>query len=74
MMAKCTARLIQRPSVLGSLALAYGYLSGYLKNIPQVGDEDLSGTLALNKCVAYWAPNDLALVQDGIVRYAARER
>ena len=38
MLAKCLRRLWRRPYVVGSLALMYGFLSGYLKRIPQVND------------------------------------
>jgi glycosyltransferase involved in cell wall biosynthesis len=36
--AKCAKRLFGRPYVLGSLALAYGYLSARWENMPQVDD------------------------------------
>jgi biofilm PGA synthesis N-glycosyltransferase PgaC len=38
MIGKCVRRLGQKPPVLGSFALMYGYLTGYLKRIPQVDD------------------------------------
>lgn len=38
MVSKCVSRLVQRPFVLGSLGLMYGFLSGYIKHIPQVDD------------------------------------
>ena len=38
MLGKCLRRLVQKPLVLGSFALMYGYVSGYLKGIPQVDD------------------------------------
>lgn len=38
MLGKCIRRLGQKPPVLGSLALMYGFISGYLKGIPQVND------------------------------------
>jgi biofilm PGA synthesis N-glycosyltransferase PgaC len=38
MLAKCTSHLADRPLVLGSLALLYGFVSGYVKGIPQVDD------------------------------------
>jgi glycosyltransferase involved in cell wall biosynthesis len=41
MMAKCIARLVRRPYVLGSLALLCGFFSGYLKQIPRVDDPEL---------------------------------
>jgi biofilm PGA synthesis N-glycosyltransferase PgaC len=41
MMAKCLSRMIRRPYIIGSLALAYGYIVGYLTQLPQVGDANL---------------------------------
>jgi glycosyltransferase involved in cell wall biosynthesis len=41
MAAKCIVRLIRQPYVMGSVALAYGFLSGYIKGIPQVNDSAL---------------------------------
>ena len=38
MLGKCLRRLVQRPPVVGSMALMYGFISGYLKRIPQVDD------------------------------------
>jgi poly-beta-1,6-N-acetyl-D-glucosamine synthase len=38
MFLKCLRRLKQNPPLLGSIGLMYGYISGYLKNIPQVND------------------------------------
>jgi glycosyltransferase involved in cell wall biosynthesis len=38
MLSKCVARLIQRPYILGSIGLMYGFVTGYLKRIPQVDD------------------------------------
>jgi biofilm PGA synthesis N-glycosyltransferase PgaC len=38
MLSKCIVRLFQRPYVLGSVGLMYGFLTGYLKHIPQVDD------------------------------------
>jgi biofilm PGA synthesis N-glycosyltransferase PgaC len=38
MFSKCVRRLWQRPFVLGSVGLMYGFVSGYIKNIPQVDD------------------------------------
>ena len=40
MLAKCLRRLVKRPAVVGSVALMYGYVAGYLKGIPQVDDPD----------------------------------
>ena len=38
MLAKCALRLLQRPIIVGSLALMYGYATGFVKQIPQVDD------------------------------------
>jgi hypothetical protein len=40
-LAKSVARFIQRPYVLGSLALIYGYLAAYFEQIPRVNDPAL---------------------------------
>jgi biofilm PGA synthesis N-glycosyltransferase PgaC len=40
-MAKCIKRLFDRPYVLGSLALAYGYVAARLEKMPQVDDPKL---------------------------------
>ena len=39
--AKSMARLPQRPYILGSLALLYGYVTAYLERIPRVNDPEL---------------------------------
>ena len=41
MAAKCLARLGRRENVRGALALMYGFVTGYLKRIPQVDDPQL---------------------------------
>jgi poly-beta-1,6-N-acetyl-D-glucosamine synthase len=38
MVSKCVRRLVQRPFVVASFGLMYGFLSGYIKHIPQVDD------------------------------------
>lgn len=38
MLGKCLRRLATKPIFLGSFALMYGYVTGYLKRIPQVDD------------------------------------
>lgn len=38
MLSKCTYRLVQRPYVIGSVALLYGFITGYLRRIPQVNE------------------------------------
>jgi hypothetical protein len=40
-LAKSVARVVQRPYLLGSFALVYGYLAAYLEHIPQVNDPAL---------------------------------
>lgn len=41
MLVKCMRRLLKKPYVLGSTALLWGFLSGYLKRTPQVKDRGL---------------------------------
>jgi poly-beta-1,6-N-acetyl-D-glucosamine synthase len=38
---KCLARAFRKPYIIGSIALAYGFVSGYLKHIPQIDDRRL---------------------------------
>jgi biofilm PGA synthesis N-glycosyltransferase PgaC len=38
MIVKCVARLTQKPYVIGSIVLMYGFVSGYLMKVPQVDD------------------------------------
>jgi len=38
MISKCLGRLIRKPYLVGSIALFYGFVSGYLKRIPRVDD------------------------------------
>jgi glycosyltransferase involved in cell wall biosynthesis len=38
MAVKCISRLRERPFVVGSLALFYGYLSAYVRSVPQIDD------------------------------------
>jgi hypothetical protein len=38
MTGKCIVRLIQRPYVIGSIGLMYGFISGCLKGVPQTTD------------------------------------
>jgi biofilm PGA synthesis N-glycosyltransferase PgaC len=40
-MAKCIKRFVQKPYIIGSVALLYGYLSGYWKRVPRVDDDEL---------------------------------
>jgi hypothetical protein len=41
MMAKCARRLGNRRTLIDGVALMYGFVSGYLKRIPQVDDPGL---------------------------------
>lgn len=41
MFLKCIKRIVQRPYVIGSVALAYGFASGYLKRVPRVDDKKM---------------------------------
>ena len=41
MVARCASRMVKKPYVVGAAGLVYGYLSGYLKRIPQVNDPEL---------------------------------
>jgi biofilm PGA synthesis N-glycosyltransferase PgaC len=38
MLSKCIVRVIRRPYIVGSIGLLYGFITGYLTNIPQVDD------------------------------------
>jgi glycosyltransferase involved in cell wall biosynthesis len=38
MLAKCIRRFFQKPRIVGSVALMYGFVSGYLRRLPQVDD------------------------------------
>jgi poly-beta-1,6-N-acetyl-D-glucosamine synthase len=40
MFGKCVRRLIHRPYIIGSIGLMYGFLTGYLKRIPQVNEPE----------------------------------
>jgi poly-beta-1,6-N-acetyl-D-glucosamine synthase len=41
MLLKCIKRLISKPYLVGSAGHVYGYISGYMKKIPQVNDPEL---------------------------------
>lgn len=41
MFMKCLKRVLENPPVVGSIALMYGFASGYLKGIPQVNDPEV---------------------------------
>jgi biofilm PGA synthesis N-glycosyltransferase PgaC len=38
MLTKCIVRFFRKPYVVGSIGLMYGFVSGYLTNVPQVDD------------------------------------
>jgi hypothetical protein len=41
MFLKCLKRIFQKPYGVMAIGLMYGFLSGYLKKIPQVDDQEL---------------------------------
>ena len=41
MLLKCFSRLTSKPYVIAAVGLFTGYLSGYLRRVPMVGDEQL---------------------------------
>lgn len=41
MLGKCLKRLKSRPYIIGSLAITYGFISGYLHHLPRVDDPGL---------------------------------
>lgn len=41
MLCKCLKRINQRPRVIGAAGLLTGFLSGYVRNVPQVNDPEL---------------------------------
>ena len=41
MLCKCLKRINQRPRVIGAAGLLTGFISGYLRSVPQVNDPDL---------------------------------
>ena len=41
MLFKSLKRTVNKPYLIGSIALAYGFLSGYVKKIPQIDDKEL---------------------------------
>ena len=54
MLAKCLRRLPHRPYLVGSLALFYGFVSGYLKQVPQVDDLKTIGFLRRQQLGRLW--------------------
>lgn len=43
MLVKCLKRTVERPPLVGAAGLLYGYLSGYIRGVPQVKDPALIG-------------------------------
>ena len=54
MAVKCVRRLVRKPYLVGSLALLYGYLSGYLKSIPRFDDSETIGFLRRQQLERLW--------------------
>ena len=54
MLVKCFLRLPRRPYFIGSAGLLYGFLSGYLKQIPQVNDVQTIGFLRRQQLGRLW--------------------
>jgi poly-beta-1,6-N-acetyl-D-glucosamine synthase len=54
MLAKICRRVPKKPYVIGSMALLYGYVSGYFKQIPQVDDVQTIGFLRRQQLGRLW--------------------
>jgi glycosyltransferase involved in cell wall biosynthesis len=54
MLAKCISRVRYRPYVIGSIALLYGFVTGYLKAAPRVNDPELVGYLRRQQLGRLW--------------------
>jgi poly-beta-1,6-N-acetyl-D-glucosamine synthase len=54
MLAKCCIRLPKKPYVIGSIGLLYGFLTGYLQQIPQVDDLKTIGFLRRQQLERLW--------------------
>jgi poly-beta-1,6-N-acetyl-D-glucosamine synthase len=54
MLVKCLLRLPQRPYFIGAVGLLYGFLSGYVKQIPQVNDLQTIGFLRRQQLGRLW--------------------
>jgi biofilm PGA synthesis N-glycosyltransferase PgaC len=54
MVAKCMSRLRRQPYFIGSVALLYGFVSSYLKRIPQVNDTALIAYLRQQQLGRLW--------------------
>ena len=50
MVAKCVKRSIERPLIVGSIALLSGYISGYLRGIPQAADPRAFAICGSSRC------------------------
>ena len=54
MLSKCFANLIRKPYIIGSFALLYGFVSGYVKGIPQVDDPQTIAYLRRQQLSRLW--------------------
>jgi len=54
MLVKCFLRLPKRPYFIGSVGLLYGFLTGYVKQIPQVNDIQTIGFLRRQQLGRLW--------------------
>jgi biofilm PGA synthesis N-glycosyltransferase PgaC len=54
MIAKCFSRLPRKPYVIGSIALFWGFVSGYLKRLPRVDDHQTIGFLRRQQLGRLW--------------------
>ena len=54
MLVKCLSRLPKRPYLIGSLALFWGFVSGYFKRLPQVSDHQTIGFLRRQQLGRLW--------------------
>jgi poly-beta-1,6-N-acetyl-D-glucosamine synthase len=54
MLTKCVVRLIRKPYIIGSLGLMYGFVSGYVANLPQFDDRDAIAFLRRQQLRRLW--------------------
>lgn len=54
MLSKCTVRLIRKPYLIGSLGLIYGFISGYIKRVPQFNDPEAIAYLRQQQLRRLW--------------------
>ena len=54
MVSKCVLRLVQKPYLIGSAALFYGFITGYLKKVPQVDDPETISYLRRQQLSRLW--------------------